>query len=153
MDQAEASRPLKILVPTDFSECAEAALDYARRVASDYGAEIDVLHVWSARTHLWGDAPKVIFDAPDLVETRPSRPNTVVRIRNRLEFGDASSTIVRVAASEDVDLIVMGSHGTTQGRHKAEGHVAQEVTRSAICPVVTVEAPDGDEEIPSEDEI
>ena len=130
-------RPIKILVPTDFSECADAALDYAKQVAGDYGAEIELLHVWNARTHVWGVGHDVDFATP---ASRVDKPPSV-RIRHRLEFGDASSTIMRVAASEDVDLIIMGSRGKTPSRHKADGHVAQEVAKYAICPVVRVETP------------
>jgi nucleotide-binding universal stress UspA family protein len=90
------------------------------------------MHVWSARTHVWGDGRKVDFSTP---------AKEPVKIRQRLEFGEASSTIMRVAASEDVDLIVMGTRGTTQSHHKAEGHVAREVAKYAVCPVVRVALP------------
>ena len=144
MSQAAVTfrRPLKILVPTDFSECADAALDYARQVADEHGAEIELLHVWSARTHVWGEGHDVNFVEPaNEVEDPPA-----IRIHRRLEFGDASSIIMRIAASEEVDLIVMGNRGTTESRHKVEGHVAREVARYAICPVVRVQMPvDADE--------
>jgi nucleotide-binding universal stress UspA family protein len=141
MSQAAAAirKPLKILVPTDFSECANAALDYARKVANEHAAEIELLHVGSARAHPWSDGRTVQFAAPAEHGAQPAP----VKIHHRLELGDATSTIMRVAASEGVDLIVMGNRGTTESRHKVEGHVAREVARYAICPVVRVQLPVG----------
>jgi len=144
----------RILVPVDFSDCARAALDYARFVADRFGATIDVLHVVEPpaavvpamatleggvslpispvdRTHAARELEQWITDA---------RRGTETRVRPRLDSGDAHSTILRLAAEEPFDLIIMGTHGRTGLGHLLLGSVAEKVVRRAPCPVLTVRA-------------
>jgi len=51
--------------------------------------------------------------------------------------GDASSEIVRIAEKENVDMIVIATHGTTGWRRAVFGSVAERVVRLAKCPVLT----------------
>jgi len=65
-----------------------------------------------------------------------------LKVRGRLETGDPYLTILRVAASEQYDLIVMGTHGRTGLQHLLVGSVAEKVVRRAPCPVLTIRIPE-----------
>jgi nucleotide-binding universal stress UspA family protein len=140
-----------ILHPTDFSGHAGHAFQLACSLARDHGAAVIVLHV--------GEQPVGVYGG----ETTPPRPNdrkaleeqlhrvqasdAKVRVEHRLEQGDPSSEIIRVAQETHCDLIVMGTEGkmglgqsVLPGRWV--GSVAGKVLRSAPCPVVTVKTPE-----------
>ena len=56
----------------------------------------------------------------------------------RTEDGNPADTILKAAASEKADLIVMGTHGRTGLNHMLLGSVTEKVARRAECPVLTI---------------
>jgi universal stress protein A len=144
----------QILVPVDFSACSRAALDYAAFLANGRDATIDVLHIWGPMQSAWDppDAeqdPLVVFERTEAGNqmkkflARLEDEGIGLQIRGRLESGDPCATILRVAAENDYDLIVMGTHGVhTDLTSLILESVAESVVRRAPCPVVTIRAPD-----------
>lgn len=137
-------RLVKILVPTDFSASSDAAVDYASFIAHRFRADIEVLYVWNPRTESRYEG-RTIFFADSVAAGAMKRclsPNPAwpAQVRGRLEFGELCSTILRVAAADDFDLIVMGLHGHTRLSHIFNGHVAQKVAHHTACPVITIRA-------------
>jgi universal stress protein A len=143
----------KILVPVDFSACSRAALDYAAFLAARFGASIDVLHIWSPPRAAWGPPYPISVDHDRLVlfeRTEAGRKMKEflahleeeggLQVRGRIESGDAYATILNVAAGDDYDLIVMGTHGRTGMTHLLLGSIAESVVRRAPCPVATIRA-------------
>jgi nucleotide-binding universal stress UspA family protein len=135
-----------ILHPTDFSEQSENAWRLACALARDYGARLILLHVVHPPAAIYGEAVYV----PEPEEYRePLRrqlhqlqvPGADVRAERRLEEGDAATEILRVARETDTNLIVMGTHGRTGLGRLLMGSVAEQVLRSAHCPVLTVKSP------------
>jgi universal stress protein A len=133
----------KILFPTDFSEASRAALAHATNLAADWGAKLLILHV---------DEPPIVFGEsfatpPDmsgqlrreLEAVVPHDPS--VAHEHRLRLGAPANEIVGLAAAENVDLIVLGTHGRTGLRRLLMGSVAEEVVRRAPCTVYTVREP------------
>jgi nucleotide-binding universal stress UspA family protein len=141
----------KILVPTDFSDCSEAALEYGRHLAQAFGASLHLLHVvqdpytqpWAAEAFpaplgdllvQWEEqARKRMLDA--LPEGERARTTIVTQI------GSPFFEIVRYAQDEKMDLIVLGTHGRGPIGHMLLGSVAEKVVRKAPCPVLTVRHP------------
>lgn len=144
----------KILVPTDFGEAADAALNYARALARNFGASIDMLHVVEdVSTRLLAgemyvavpqrlqqdveDAARkqlgelLIDNDPDPLPVRP-----VVIASNA-----PAMSIVSYAKEVRSDLIVMGTHGRGPMAHLFMGSVAERVVRLAPCPVLVVRHP------------
>ncbi len=133
-----------VLHPTDFSESSEAAFQFACALARDHGARVVVLHV--------GPPPVTGSEAVDyrrpggeaddlLARLREIRPaDRDVPVDYRLEVGDPADTVLRVAAEERADLIVIGTHGRSGLRRAVLGSVAEAVCRKAACPVATVRA-------------
>lgn len=132
----------RILLPTDFSPCSLHALRYAEELARRLGAELIVLHVDFALT---------IYDLPDSGEptARHALDRAVelmrqhdFKVRGICHHGFPADEIVKTAAAEHADLIVMGTHGRTGLKHALMGSVAESVVRKAACPVMTVRGPD-----------
>jgi len=67
-------------------------------------------------------------------------PGLAMPVERRLEEGEVSSTILRIAREVDCELIVMGTHGRSAAARRLMGSVAERVARDAPCPVVTVKA-------------
>ena len=133
----------KVLFPTDFSTLSDAALEYASSVAAESGASMLIIHV---------EEPPLAYGAGDMyygvlepdteaLETMLARivpTNSTVPYAHRLLIGPPAEEIVRLAHEEDVDLIVMATHGRTGLKHLLMGSVAEAVVRRAECPVLTL---------------
>jgi universal stress protein A len=141
----------KILVPTDFSDCSEAALEYGRRMAEAFGASLHLLHVvQDPYTQPWAAEA---FPAPlgDLLaEWEVQARNRMVSSLSEAErasvtiatqIGSPFLEIVRYAQEQQIDLIVIGTHGRGPIGHMLLGSVAEKVVRKAPCPVLTVRHP------------
>lgn len=136
----------KILFPTDFSHTGDAALALATALARDMGARLHIVHieepplVYGSGAMYYGVTEPAIDDLRKMLqEVRPTDPN--VPYEHHLATGDPAGGILRVAESEKVDLIVMGTHGRTGLSRLLMGSVAEAVVRRASCPVITYRDP------------
>lgn len=133
----------RILVPTDFSETSDAALDYAKELAATLGASIHLVHVFEDPYRVAAFAPEVYGGvSPGLREAAIARAERELRARVPESFdlltGPTAQAIVDCAAERGADLIVMGTHGRTALAHLVLGSVAEHVVRTARCPVLTI---------------
>ncbi len=136
----------KILVPVDFSSGSEAALDLATSLAHDSGAKLLIAYVQVTPLAVGGG--EFIYTVPEppsdklqarLAKVLPKDPN--IPVEHRLLHGDPSDCIVKLADDEQVDFIVMGTHGRRGLTRILMGSVAELVVRWAKCPVITVKSP------------
>jgi universal stress protein A len=141
----------KILVPTDFSESARRALDYGLSFARDYKAELILLHVVEAVPVGYASD---LFPVPvaemyqevsafarsELAKLAAEASAQGVTARERVLQGKPSAEIVRLAAEEAVDLIVLGTHGKDLLDQAIFGSTTERVVRKAPCPVLTCRA-------------
>jgi nucleotide-binding universal stress UspA family protein len=139
----------RILVPTDFSQPSDVALDYAREVANKFGASLHLLHVIETPVAVMSpevgivDSPELraqLFeDARDRLQRRIT-PNdrTHHAATTEIVWGTSAHSIVTYATERGMDLIVMGTHGRGGVAHLLMGSVAEKVVRHAPCPVMTV---------------
>ncbi len=138
--------PQRILVPTDFSSMADAALPYATTLAREAGAKITILHVEEPSAAYRGSAyygveqPRRSDLLSMLERLRPTVES--VPFERRLSSGDPALAIVRMAEDEGYDLIVLGTHGRGAATCHPSGSVAEIVMRGAPCPVLTVRGPE-----------
>ena len=141
----------RILVPTDFSGCSDAALKYGRALNETFGATLHLLHVvqdpytqpWAAEAF-----PTPLGEMLVQWETQARQ-----RLATLLPEGDRTGAviativgspfyeIVRYATEQQIDLIVIGTHGRGPLGHMLLGSVAEKVVRKAPCPVLTVRHP------------
>jgi len=136
----------KILFPTDFSTSSDAGLAQATSLARDGGGKLIIVHVEEPPA-AYG-AGEMYYGIPDpdtaglmkmLEAVVPNDPQ--VPYEHRLVTGDPATEIVRLAAQEKVDLIVLGTHGRTGLRRLLMGSVAEAIVRRAPCPVLTYREP------------
>jgi nucleotide-binding universal stress UspA family protein len=135
----------RILVPHDFSETSAEAVRYAIALARNFDARLFFLHVGhDAVNQFEVEFPIGLEGAlEDGVRERLLRIVTPLENAELLpEFavrpGTPATEIVRYAEDEDIDLIVMGTHGRGFMGHMMMGSVAEKVVRTAPCPVLTV---------------
>jgi nucleotide-binding universal stress UspA family protein len=144
----------RILVPTDFSKFSQIALVYAAAFAEKFAAELYLLHVVQ---DLAVFIPDMITVAPPPAPTveqmtqavhdafdRIVKENQLDRftIHREVREGTPFYEIIRFAQENDIDLIVMGTHGHTGLAHMLLGSVTEKVVRKAPCPVLTVRHPE-----------
>jgi universal stress protein A len=140
-----------ILCPTDFSEPSREALKFAVELASHFAGEICLVNVVPVVPSLASD-PNFVFAVPEYERMLHAEAEEKLRglvkkvtthgvaVRTKVRHGDAATEIVRIAADEKADLIVMATHGMTGWRHAMFGSVAEKVVRLAKCPVLTTRA-------------
>lgn len=130
-----------ILCPTDFSEASVNSIPIATYFARLHGADLHLLHVHLLHA-MSPEEDDVPF--PGEEEARAALEASVGgiswnRVVHRIERGiNAAPTIIDYAEENDVDLVVMGSHGRRGFRRLMLGSVTAEVVRSARRPVLVV---------------
>jgi nucleotide-binding universal stress UspA family protein len=134
----------RILVPTDMSAFAYQAVQYAHGLAEKCNAELHVLHVTRDPDRLAQGVGGVVDptggeDDPGLWLGELIGEKGSIRRVEAVRLGsDAAETIVQYAKKHGVDLIVMASHGRTGLRHLLFGSVAEQLLRTAPCPVLVI---------------
>jgi nucleotide-binding universal stress UspA family protein len=145
----------KILVPVDFSDHSRKALNYAIPFAEQFHATLHVLYV----------VEPTIYPA-DLSFGQVGLPNLEAELRSKSEqelvqlvaemVGDRvlATAVIRTglpfveiiafAREEDVDLIIVATHGHTGVEHILFGSTAEKIVRKAPCPVLVVRADERD---------
>lgn len=138
----------RILVPHDFSETSDAAVQYAVALARQFAASLDFLYVGDrAKEELESELPfgsdgQVAADVKDrLLGMLSPADHLALHPRFFVRAGTPAAEIVRVADQQHADLIVMGTHGRGFVAHMLMGSVAEQVVRTAPCPVLTVRHP------------
>jgi len=133
----------KILVPLDGSSLAEEALPYARVLAARFGSEITLLNVRLPAEDPYHPALKSYLEkaVAKLQETggEKLRINTVIWSTNKLIRHPAEG-IADYAEKENINLVVMASHGHSGIRHWALGGVSDKVLHISNIPVLLVRA-------------
>jgi nucleotide-binding universal stress UspA family protein len=139
--------PKHILVPTDLSEGAEYALDYACELARLLGARVHLLNVITipalgvpelgvALTASMID--QLVVDNQAAIDQLALTRCTAELGQAMVRTGDARDVINQTAKELGIDLIVMGTHGRRGISRALLGSVAETVVRSAPCAVLTV---------------
>lgn len=134
----------KILVAIDGSRHASDALTIAVDFAKRYGASLVLLHAFPHVSDLLGtpqyehllEARSVIGRA--LLESAQAQVGDTVPLETQLIEGPPASAILRVAAEDGCDMIVLGSRGRGQVAGLLLGSVSNTVAQRAQCPVLIV---------------
>ena len=143
--------PIKrILVPTDFSEPAEAALKWATTLAREVDAQLYLLHVVpEPYAYPWGSELSTMPLTDILAESERSADEQLhqlaaitqlplQRVATRAVIGTPVDQILATIAEENIDLVVLGTHGRGLVGHLLLGSVAERVIRRSPVPVLTM---------------
>lgn len=138
-----------ILVPTDFSQRADDALDFALQFNQKIGGKVILMHVIdfpSGSFNTTGEIasdPEIIYHAEfikgvhkRLDEVKSNRQGE--NIETKIKYGNPYVSISKEIAEEQVDYIVMGSNGASGLKEVFVGSVAEKVIRNADCPVMVI---------------
>lgn len=146
----------RILSATDFSECSNHAMRYACEFAAAFGAELHLLHVNEPPLAAYSEFGVGYVGSPDLEEevrsAAEAKLNTLpgaawsenLAVVRAVVMGTPFVETVRYARDNEIDLIVLGTHGRGAIAHMLMGSTAEKVVRKAPCPVLTVQ-PEGHE--------
>lgn len=132
----------RILVPTDFSDTARNAFRAALEIAPQFGAEVELIHVYTSPT----------LGASGFGVTLPggmhenilgwladfAREEGVENVRSQALQGIAEEKLVALSNEPDVVMIIMGSTGKQHSGKKWFGSVSESVSRNAQCPVLLI---------------
>jgi nucleotide-binding universal stress UspA family protein len=142
-----------ILFPTDGSRGAQTVADHVGTLAETHGATVHALSVVDARNRFEspssGIAPDAWEDhererAEQAVDDAVAALPEAVETERHVESGVPHTAILDCAAANDVDLVVMGTHGRTGLDHYLIGSVAERVVRQSPAPVLTVRIENGE---------
>ena len=139
-----------ILVPIDFSEHADLALETAIQLARDSGGRLHLLHAYEIPL---GTIPPYGVAIPDalLIDVRDAAARRIEKAAHKVEaagipcetqilHAPPAEGIAEAARACGADLIVMGTRGLTGLKHVLLGSVTERTIRIAPCPVLTVKA-------------
>jgi nucleotide-binding universal stress UspA family protein len=126
-----------VLCPTDFSEYSNYSLPYAISIARKFEAKLIMLHVTS-----------LDVQHPELLLSKFPDPHNYHELADEITIErlvgkdiEPENTIVRVAEEEQVDMIVIGTHGARGMRRVQIGTATEEVVRRVMMPVLTITHP------------
>mgnify|MGYP003417062116 FL=1 len=142
----------KVLVPIDFSDYSKSALRYAVNFAKSFNAEIILIYVVEpviyppdfsmgqialpSITTEWDDRAK-----DELQKLAKSEIIGAVKVKTIIKTGKPFVEIIETAKEENVDLIIIATHGRSGVEHILFGSTAEKVVRKAPCPVLTLREP------------
>jgi nucleotide-binding universal stress UspA family protein len=144
----------KILLPTDFSEPSYEALKIAKEMAIHFSAELFFMHVVPPLPP-FAPPPKDMpsFNITSYVKNLQSSAEKSLqevidkKIGNKLKahisvaHGDVAEKITRLAYKENIDLIIVASHGTTGWKKTFPGSVAEKLVRISTIPTLIIRKP------------
>jgi universal stress protein A len=138
----------KILVPIDFSECSRKALQYAVPLAQQFSASLLLVYVLPVHYYVGSEFGPLDVPVPEAELLQNSQEQLAqfaereigerVAATHRVLRGQPVHELVRAAQEEQVDLILLSTHGHTGLKHVLLGSVAENVVRYAPCPVLVV---------------
>lgn len=138
----------RILVPTDFSDHAEYALKVAAQIARENDGEIYLLHMLElpgqgndavSSSH---EIPEIMFfmeKARELFSDIKNEPHLQgIEVTELIQFERAFDGIIKTAKNNEIDLIVMGSHGANGFKEMFIGSNTEKVVRTSDIPVLVI---------------
>lgn len=139
----------KILVPTDFSDAANNALNYATEIAEHFGAEIEILHAFSipvltARGKPFLPNPEVAEENRHLAEEHLEELKKTVSAKHNIKFNLLAIPIywqlelAEVINDRQADLIVLGTTGASGLKKIFMGSNAARVIQNSAVPVLAI---------------
>jgi len=137
-----------VLFATDFSATSEAALPYATAICRHFGSTLHTAHVLSdasllmmtggvdyvSMSTIYEDAHTEAKEKLDQISARLEG----IRHHNYVRHGQVWKNLAEIIDENEIDLVVVGTHGRTGLGKLLLGSVAEDILRHAPCPVLTV---------------
>lgn len=146
-----------IVVPTDFSDHAAAALPWAQKMSAALGLPIHCIYV-ARDPVVFAGAEVGAYAIPPLAEIKQQAAQEMEKYLGQHDLGtDMTSAvlvgtpfveIIRYARAQSASMIVMSTHGYSGLKHVLMGSTTEAVVRKATCAVLSVPAAGVDFEMP-----
>jgi nucleotide-binding universal stress UspA family protein len=140
----------RIVVPTDFSETAQTAVNLGAEIAGYYKASLDLVNAVDATVYAYAGYPfaslsKELIASAEEALNRVKLPKAAdkINISRYILSGNPAAEIVEHAKRHSADMIVVGTHGHGAVARFILGSVADRVLHEATCPVLVTKAPKG----------
>jgi nucleotide-binding universal stress UspA family protein len=138
----------KILLPLDGSDLAQQAIPYAEKLAGSLGSQIKLVHVRAPHEDKYSNMHKLylqkiaeaVKSGAEQYVDKPGKDK--ITVQSTILTGDPAQEIVDYANKENIDLIVMSTHGRTGITRWALGSVADRVLRATRKPLALIRAKD-----------
>jgi len=136
----------RMLFTTDFSETSLSALPLAASVARAFQSELKLLHVLIPAEYLF-TVPEIVPNVSGLIEKDATARLLALKYSAQLRnvkvavpevFTGGLGQLPQKIATDDIDLVVMATHGNRGFRHCLLGSFGEDVIHSAACPVLTI---------------
>lgn len=142
----------RILVPIDFSDYSKSALKYAVNFIKQFNAELILVYVVEPVIYppdfSMGQIaiPSVDLEMDkraieELNKLAKEEIPSEIKVRTIVKTGKPFIEIIETASEENIDLIIIATHGHTGVEHILFGSTAEKVVRKAPCPVLTLREP------------
>jgi nucleotide-binding universal stress UspA family protein len=137
----------RILVPTDFSACADEALAVAVDLAKKFDARLILAHACESPSTAYMGMMATPLDlvTPVREAAKDALAQSFELLKRKYQdcesallFGNAPLELLRAIDSTGADLVVLGTHGRTGLTHLLLGSVAEKIVRTSPVPVLTV---------------
>ncbi len=139
----------KILVPIDFSEYSKSALKYATSFAEIFHSELVLIYVIEPVIYPPDfSMGQISIPAVDLEMDKRAKEeleklaqtefNSSIKVTTMVKTGKPFVEIIETAKEEEVDLIIISSHGHSGVEQILFGSTAEKVVRKSTCPVLTI---------------
>ena len=142
----------KILVPIDFSDYSKSALKYAVNFAKSFNADMTLIYVVEPIVYPpdfsmgqiaiptvsteWDERAR-----EELYKLAKTQIPADVKVKTIIKTGKPFVEIIETATEENIDLIIIATHGHSGVEHILFGSTAEKVVRKAPCPVLTLREP------------
>jgi nucleotide-binding universal stress UspA family protein len=133
----------KILAPIDFSDHSMRALRGAAELATEVGAELHVVYVIAPHHSFFDRARELAREASmeeqadeELARIRKEELGDSARVTTAVVIGPPVQKLVDYAKQQDIDLILVATHGYTGAEHLLIGSVTEKLARLAPCSVL-----------------
>jgi nucleotide-binding universal stress UspA family protein len=142
----------KVLVPIDFSDFSKSALKYAVNFVKKFNADLILVYVMEPIIYppdfSMGQiaVPSIDLEmdkraSDELAKLANKEIPAEMKVSKIVKTGKPFIEIIETAREEDVDLIIIATHGHTGVEHILFGSTAEKVVRKAPCPVLTLREP------------
>jgi len=129
----------KILYPVALTEISEKMVPYVSFISEKFGSEVHLMFVARMGRREFFETPESVLG----LATERLKEFVEVHFKNyplktKVVSGDPADRIIEYIASEDIDLVIMGTHGRKGLEKILLGSVAAEVVSRSTAPVVTI---------------
>jgi nucleotide-binding universal stress UspA family protein len=142
----------RILVPIDFSETGMIAINHAASMAKLFSAHLYLIHVVKSIEHAYSEnEPEALMENTEEAHQMASeridkivadlRSQYDISISPLINLGKLAQGISKTCKNENIDLVIMGTHGASGFEEYLIGSNADKVVNASPCPVITIQAP------------